>query len=361
MSGITTVELVYPHGPGVACPGAIGRHLAAELSGDYEVRLHDFDSFGSLAPRGDAALVGHAHPAPGRLFARSARAPGWGRVVLLQPFVHDFRQVGYLRNVVPSCDRFLAICGPYWTEDLGGTPFAPWAPSITQVDLAVDTADFPRLRSHSSAPGGRRFLFVGSNDAYKNLGYLDAIAGELSEFEFSWIGSGRSRRANLRRLGYQDLGADSSRELVSGFDFLITVGNADANPATIVEAMAWGLVPVCTRQSGWGEPGRFCFLPLDDVHGAAEELRRLQYRPSAALDEIRLHNWQMIESHYCWPRFADQVRGAIEGEPVRVPQLHWRTRAAMALGHATGPLSMLHPRTWVRWLRASRARLRSKE
>ena len=32
---------------------------------------------------------------------------------------------------------------------------------------------------------------------------------------------------------------------------MITLGSADANPTTILEAMAWGLIPVCSVQSGY--------------------------------------------------------------------------------------------------------------
>jgi hypothetical protein len=354
LNTVRLIELIYPHGQSASCPDAIGRHLAAELEPNYEVRLHDWDRFGALTPRSDAALVGHAHPLPGTLFRRSSRKKGWARVVLLQPFSHDFRQVGYLRNIVPRCDEFLAITGPYWTRNLSHTPFAPWAQGMVQVDLAVDTHEFPPVKSRTQPPGHRRFLYVGSDESPKNLSYLDAIARELNGFEFHWIGTGRRSWPHLRTRGYHDLASDAGRQLIDEFDLMITVGSADANPAAIVEGMAWGLVPICTRESGWDTPGRLFFLPRDDVGTAAKILRELQFVPSVALEAVRHHNWHALREHYNWRRFADQVRTALETDRTRQwERLPHTASTTMALGQASGWWSPLRPRVWLRALMAN--------
>ena len=69
------------------------------------------------------------------------------------------------------------------------------------------------------------------------------------------MGGGRPI-AGFQALGLQDFSAGDARRAVAQFDFMITVGRRDANPTTVLEAMAWGLVPICTPQSGYQDhPG----------------------------------------------------------------------------------------------------------
>jgi glycosyltransferase involved in cell wall biosynthesis len=335
-----TVHLVYPSGPAVSSPDAIGRNLAERLRARYAVAQYDWADVATARPGRDDVLVGHPHPVPGTVFRRSARLPGWKRVVALAPFTTDPRFVGFHDAVIDRCDLFLAITGTYWYRRAPRSPVSHWCPKLVHVDLAVDRRDFPRVKTAFAAPGGRRFLYIGNTAAPKNVGYLSAIARNMPETGFGWIGRGTRAIDGVTALGYQDFRTEEARRLVAGFDFLLTVGSGDANPTTILEAMAWGLVPVCTRQSGYEDVPGIVNVPLGDVEGAAGILRGLQSAPGEELERLRATNDAALERHYTWDRFAAQVVDAIESP--RSPALGPVTRGhrtRLLLSALTGPVS----------------------
>ncbi len=309
---IERVHLVYPHGDRASAPDVIGRELGRHLGRDLEVVFHDWAGFELVPAAPEAAIVGHAHPVPGTTFRRSVRRPGWGRRVLLQPFITKVPQVGYIAGVLPHVDRFLAITGRHWERVLPDSAFASIAPVFTQLDLAVDASAFPMLVTKTRPCGSRRILAIGRDVAVKNLAYLEEIAARRPEWDFARIGPKGPARSGIVHLGEMDFRDPVAQSVLASFDVLVNVGRADANPTTVLEAMAWGLVPVCTPQSGYEGYEGIVNIPLDDPVLAVAELDRLQDMPDPELAELRTANRRRIEEHYTWERFAAVVRTAIE-------------------------------------------------
>lgn len=310
---IRRVHLVYPHGPAISCPETIGRHLAERLRERYEVVLHDWDEPYAIEPEAGDALVGHPHPIPWTVFRRSARRRGWARVVLLFPFHHadDAEQVAFVDPVLRRADVALAISGRHWFDTLPSSAVARWAPKLEQVDIAVDRAEFPPVKETFGAAGERRLLYIGHSHWTKNTGYLSHIAAELRDVEFGWIGGGPPI-GGLVAYGPRDLSDPSALEIVARHDILVTVSRADANPCTVVEAMAWGLIPGCSPQSGYVEDDGVVHVPLDDAPAAAAVLREWLEAPTARLEDRRRANWRRLDEHFTWDRFAQQVVDALE-------------------------------------------------
>jgi hypothetical protein len=76
--------------------------------------------------------------------------------------------------------------------------------------------------------------------------------------------------------------------------------------------MSWGLIPVCTPQSGYvGFPGIFN-IPLDNPQEAAGMLKRLSCLPEKHLERMRQSNDHLLQTHFNWERFANQVIESIE-------------------------------------------------
>jgi glycosyltransferase involved in cell wall biosynthesis len=342
---MTTIHLVYPHGSRISCPDAIGRNVAERLRARYNVRLYDWDDPCAISPGDDDVLLGHPNPAPWSCFRLSMARPGWRKVIAMSPYTHgDIEQVAFLDPIIARVERYLAITGNYWYTSIGQSALAHWRPKMTHLDLAIDRADFPTVKRTFNPPGTRRFVYIGHSGWYKNVAYLSAIARELPGMDFAWIGKGRAPIAGLTSLGFQDFRNAAARELVASYDFMLTVGRADANPTTILEAMAWGLIPVCTPQSGYiGYPG-IINVPLDNPQRAAARLRLLQGLPDATLRRLQQGNWALLDQHFTWDRFAGQVVEAIEAPdlaatvqapPGRQLRLLW-----MSL---TSPYSLLRP------------------
>lgn len=351
---------MYPSGPEVRTPYAIGRKVALALRArGHEVVQWDWDDDRVIDPEPGDVLAGHAHFVPWTIFRRSVARPGWRRVVMVQPYAHGrMEYVAFIDAVLPRCDQFLAITGSHWFSRVAGSECSHWLPKMVHLDLAVDRADFPSVKRAFNPPGRRRFLYVGSNVRFKNLPYLSAIARRCAPMEFAWIG-GDCALPGVRNLGFADFGTEAGRALVAEYDFLISVGYSDANPTTLLEAAAWGLVPVCTPQSGYdSEPG-FVNVPLGDVEGAARVVEDLQRRPEEHLVALRDANHRRLDGHYNWDRFCGQVTAAIESDasPALLPESTGR-RLRFWWSEMTGELSPLRrrPRQLVR--RANRKRRR---
>jgi glycosyltransferase involved in cell wall biosynthesis len=349
---MNTLHLVYPHGPRISTPDAIGRHLAERLAPDFRVRHHNWDSCRPIYPEPGDCLVGHAHPYPWTCFRLSLRQPGWRRRILLQPYVHgDNRQAAYLDSVIPQCDWFLSITGRHWFTRVDESPFAHWRPKMIHVDLAVDRREFPPVKTAFSPPGHRRLVYVGHTAAYKNTPYLSQIAAELPECQFSWIGSGRKTIHGVRAAGALDFATEGARNLLGHHDFMITVGRADANPTTILEAMAWGLIPICTPESGYEGYPDIINIPLDAPAEAARIIRHWQAAPDADLHAMQRRNWELLDRHFTWARLGAQVRSCLQDDtppPAVFPAPFFRHLNLRWLA-VTAPGSPLRLRELARW------------
>lgn len=325
---MTTIHLVYPYGPVIRTPETIGRHLAKGLRREYDVIQYDWNDTRTIEPGADDILLGHPHDAPWTIFRRSARREGWKRIVAMFPYSGDPRKVETFDPVVPRCDLVLAITGKYWFDTINDSLFSHWAPKMIHLDLAVDRTEFPVIKKFFNPPGSRRFLYIGNTGWHKNPGYLSDLAGRAGGCPISWMGTGghgirsivtRGRVGGreirgTKALGSYDFSAEESQQLVAEHDFLLTVGKGDPNPTTILEAMAWGLVPVCTPTSGYvGYPG-IVNIPPDDVDRAATVLQELQELSGSSLLDMQRVNWQTLDSHFNWGRFTDQVIEAIRSE-----------------------------------------------
>jgi hypothetical protein len=313
---VRTIHFIYPHGPSPACPHAIGVKLAERLRSRYRVLHYALPYPHAIVPQPGDILLGHPDAAAWSVFRRSLGLPGWSRRIGMSPFTQADSQYSYLHRVIPRCDLFLTITGEFWFERIPSSDFAHCAPKMRHLDLAVDRADFPRLKHRFNPPGQRRFLYIGHAGAYKNLGYLDALARRMPGTRFGWIGDRKrpSWHPALAWEGLRDFRRDDARELVASYDFLITVGRADPNPTTILEAMAWGLIPVCTRESGYHRESGVVNVPLDDDAGLDAVIARLQVMPEDELSRLQELNLARIGERFTWDRFATTVSDAIESD-----------------------------------------------
>ena len=309
----TRVHLVYPHGDLISTPDAIGRELGRRLEARYKVVYHDWSSRGVIEPEPGDVLLGHPHPDRHTVFRSSLEKSGWRRRLMLAPFNHGGpRQVAFEDSIVPKCDLFLAITGPYWFKTVEQSRCSHWRPKMIHLDLAVDGRDYPPLKTSFGLPGKRRVAYVGHTQGYKNTPYLSEIAALVPEADFAWMGGGTREIRGFTALGPIDFGTQAGKDLVAQYDFLLTVGNADANPTTILEAMAWGLIPVCTPTSGYEGIPSIPNVPLDDAPAAAAIVRRLLRADESDLVSMQSANRRLIETEYTWDRFAARVIAAIE-------------------------------------------------
>jgi hypothetical protein len=330
---MTTIHFVYPRdAERHSSPYCIGNEIGDRLQRDYDVRFYGWRDTVTIEPKPGDVLLGHPHWRRDSVFHRSVRQPGFARRILVAPYVDDLRQVAFYDRHMDVCDLFLAITGNYWFDRIDASPIRRWKPKMRHLDLAVNRAHFPFVKTRFNPPGARRFVYIGHTAHNKNVGYLARLQRDCPDADISWIGRGRKKIPGLHVLGFMDFRRPEARATVAEFDFMITVGAMDANPTTILEAMAWGLVPVVTMQSGYENRPGIVNVPLDDVEGAQQVFHRLQAASDAELLELQREGQHAVDTHYRWDRFHAQVRAAIDGsESPPIRRATFGERAMMTL------------------------------
>lgn len=303
------IHLIYPHKNKISAPNVIGHKLGNYLKRDFEVRHYNYDSVTKIVPEHGDVLIGHPHPLPYTIFRRSLNSEKWSRKIIMQPFNYDLRQNGYIDEIIDQCDIFLAITGNYWFENIGESVFKRWSPKVKQLNLAVDQLNFPKIVNNFNPKGLRRFIYIGNDHPGKNIQFLSQIASE-SNIEITWAGKG-VKINGLNNIGFLDFTQQNSREIISSHDFLITVGEFDANPTTILEALSWGLIPVCTKQSGYYNIPGIINIELNNIDSALKMINHLQNLDDEKLFLIQKLGRELLNKKFGWERLGDDVTKAI--------------------------------------------------
>jgi hypothetical protein len=312
-----TIHLVYAPGNHICAPFSITNEVAARLREHYEVIIHDFEGSDTILPKPGDVLLGHPHPKPGKTFANSFWQSGWSKRIPLIPFSFGLPSFqadfdGYLDPLVEHADCFLAICGTYWSQTLKESVFSHWESKYIQVDLAVRRDHYPVIKDRFNPAGSRRFVYIGTARDYKGTNFLAKLARHNRNLDIGWIGLAPAKYKNIQLHGQMDFAEPAAKELLKSYDFLLTCGRSDANPTTILEAAAWGMIPVCTPQSGYWHEDWFANIPLDDVKGASKILQALNVADQSKLMQMQQSGIAALDRHYNWDRFANQVIEAIE-------------------------------------------------
>jgi glycosyltransferase involved in cell wall biosynthesis len=304
------IHLVYPHKNKTSAPNIIGWKLLNALSEIDEVIPHDFHKFYAIKPKDGDILIGHPHPFEYTVMNLSMKNQGWKRKIILQPYNGNVEYVGYIDNCIDNADSFLAITGKYWFNEIPNSIFARWYPKMKHLDLAVDIKAFEKIKIHFNEQSKRKFVYIGNDISVKNVDYLEEIAKKLPNYEFHTIGNIK-KRSYLINHGYLDLNSKEARNLLREFDFMITVGSWDANPTTILESIAWGLIPICTPTSGYNSCPGIINIPLNNTKKAIDIINNLQDLSCHELNKIQYAGYNTLIEYYNWDRFCEQVKEEI--------------------------------------------------
>lgn len=309
------IHFVYAHGPQRSCPYAISNELSPRLEAvGYEVIQHQWDEIKRVRPSCGDILLGHPNGLPFTTFRSSFSSQGWSRKLILYPYSHGrLDHSSFMDGMLPDCDLLLAITGKYWFRRVRESKLAHWAPKMRHLDLAINRTYFPLIKTSFNSAGKRRLVYIGGTSSYKNTPYLEDLARVCGGIDFGWIGPGRGSIRGFRKHGLIDFQTPDGKDAIRNYDFLITAGNSDANPTTILEAMAWGLIPVCSPQSGYEEDDGVVNIPLGNPEKARRILRHLQEVPTEWLFTRQTENLRRLDTHFNWDRFAQQVVSYIEG------------------------------------------------
>lgn len=307
-----------PQSPQLQSPYCITRNLYNYLSKRAEVIYHLWDAAKTIELEPNDILLGHPnypeHTPMQRVFRekRTCKAR-----CLIHPLhtkrVGDNMPFDFMAR---EADKIFSICGPYWYDTIGDTPFAHWKPKIVRLDMAVDANQFPFLRQETgplafNPPGQRKLVFVGSAMPQKNLGYMTQLMTKMPDVRLKWYGGDGAhplaKLPNVDVVGWVTLDAATAQGIIADHDIMINTSHSDANPTTLLETRAWGLITACTKESGYYNDPFFTELYLEDMDRTISVIRELLNAPSHDLYQRAVASRAEVESKYNWSNFCETV------------------------------------------------------
>jgi len=316
-----SLHFVYafsPHDQQLQSPFSITRNLYNYLSQRTDLVYHMWDECKLLNLGPNDVLLGHPHyehnTVMQQVFRRNVRCKAR---CLIHPFHHRRVEDNFPFDFMArEADKIFSICGPYWYDTIESTPFAHWKPKMVRLDMAVDTSHFPFLRQETgplafNPPGHRKLVYIGSTMPQKNLGYMVELMSRMPDVKLHWYGGSGdhplARLPNVSVVGWVTLDRNIATHIVENYDIMINTSISDANPTTLLETRAWGLITACTKESGYYKDPYFTELYLDDISGTIDNIRQLLLAPSHILYGRAIASRAEIESRYSWSRFCETV------------------------------------------------------
>lgn len=310
-----TCHFVYAGSPDNSeerSPYTITRNLYRFLRTKFDhINYYDWCHTGSIAEvKEDDIVLGHpnypANSATRQLFNSKAR---------YKAIIHPLH-TNYVDDNMPfndlamKADDIFSIQGPYWYNTIDQTPFAHWKPKITRLDIPVCSQSWKHAKNSFNPIGKRGIVYVGSSIPNKNLGLLVQIASIMKDVNFEWYGGSSDhelyRLRNVKVIGWVNIRGYIDK-ICENNDFIISTSISDANPTTLSEVgLASGLIPICTKESGYVENDNFTNIPLD-ANGAVAILRKWLNKPSDELAEISARNRRLCEEQFTWEVFCDKI------------------------------------------------------
>jgi glycosyltransferase involved in cell wall biosynthesis len=310
----------YRYGRGISrmaplrAPYSITEQLLRYLKRRCPTKLYEIRERGELVMQKDDILLGHPWPDPGTVVQETLRTERRGRCrAMILPLHHAMESSNsYVTPLIERADIIFGIMGPYWYDTLEQSFLAPAKGKLVRVDMAIDVNEYPWLRQGFNPPGRRGYLYIGSGRPEKGLKILNETMGRLSEFPSGYVGGG-PELTHMRCIAptFVDLTPEFMGALARSYDFFVNTSVSDANPTTILEAMAWGFPVACTPQSGYYRMPSIVTLSCSDIEGNVRKLRELQYAPEDNLMQLARTNRQLVEKQYTWERFGGTVWGAL--------------------------------------------------
>lgn len=305
----------------VRAPHSISYHLLKCLGQRWQLKYYSMQEHGvaQLAP-GDIYL-GAPFPKGGYTFEEPefivdpdsvtaqtfAGFPGPEyKKFLILPYADDVRLVGWVEELACAADGTILIGGQRWLDGWGTGAFSFLDRSkVLHVNMGLDIADYPRLKTRFNPAGKRKYLYIGHTGWYKNTKELERIAASMPGFVGGHIGAGDIQGWE-KIANFADLTPAFLASIVSEYDIFVTTSTADAQATTILEQMAIGMAVVCTPETGYSYPS-IAQLSVSDTKQNVSVLQKVQHAPEEELLQQAEMNRQLVVENHNWDDFCTAV------------------------------------------------------
>lgn len=312
-----TIHIIYPCRDVKTSPGIIGWKLKKYFSKKYFVKTYNWDSFVRIKPKEGDVLIGHPNPLPFTAFYNAIKQPGWSRKILLSPFTPNEDHNGYIEYFIDDVDHVCVFSGEAWFESEWPKKMKKWKDNFHRIDYPIDIYDFPLVCKLPRFDNKEKIklIYIGSDHEGKGLAFLDEVASLLPQYEIDWYGSGKTKTKYVRNKGRIDLSTESGRCLLLEYDFVISLGLFDANPATIVESMTFGLPPITSLGTGYRQIPNFLNVENSKAEETSKSIINIIDKMNNKLYlDVQKNNHKLILDRYNWNALFTKLDELIESE-----------------------------------------------
>ncbi len=252
----------------------------------YTFEYRNLDDATPVTFGADDVVIGHSwFTEPG--FMNAALDATIRKKFILQPFSHGMVSDNYVPVVLDlwrKADHLFLITGEHWYQTMSQTPYAELQSKSTRVDMAINPALHSHRKTAWNKVGKRGVLTMGNDIPAKGLKHVAELARVMG-FRWGHVGSilpeTFAHVPQFTHHGGMVLDADKQQRICHDYDLFISLAEMDANPTTLLEASAWGLVAFANRESGyypaWDAPLQntpFIGLKLGDLAYNVRQVRR---------------------------------------------------------------------------------------
>ena len=118
--------------------------------------------------------------------------------------------------------------------------------------------------------------------------------------------------------------------------------------------MAWGLIPVCSVQSGYEGFSGIRNIPIDNIDDAVEIINELQYVSEEQLNKWQRENLAELDRHFNWDRFCEQVLDEIESKDSPIlTEISFKHRLYLLFAECQSPYFWCKPLNFFRFLKTN--------
>ncbi len=282
----------------------------------YEFQYRNLDSAEHDAIGPQDIVIGHSLYPDGWL-NRALDSDAKVKIVMqpYQPLMVGKGEIPWIKALFAKADHLLLITGPSHWDTMPDTPFADWRARATRLDMAVNLDLHPHSKSHWNVPGKRRFLAIGVDVPVKGMDLIADLA-RAGGFHLGYFGSALPERFQHVPQFYHYGGCDFTPELQAHvtrqYDYFISLARADANPTTLLETAAWGMLPLCNAESGYWPDKPFLELRKDDMAFNLQQIDYLQSAPDYRLRERAAWIRSEVAERHTWDKFCGTVWEEVE-------------------------------------------------
>lgn len=308
-------RFIYPDP--LCSPFSISKLLIEGIKSKYVLRYYDLRERVTIKPEQGDVLIGHMWLDKKSVMWNSFDNKKFSKRVLISPYNHDPKQVGWFKSEVEKCDLYFAISGDYWFKNLELSPFKEYKHKMIQLNMFVERKYYPWVKKTFRPKGERRFFYIGRYGVFgdeKGVGILEELANKINGFDGGYICTGGAIKGWRKISDPRKLDKEFMSKIAEEYDFFINLSRHDAQATTILEAMSWGFPVLCTPESGYGDDLCMGVMSLTDIELNIETIQKYQEMDESELSKIVEMGWEILDKKYSPEVFLNKVLTSLENE-----------------------------------------------